>query len=273
MMNKKGAVAIGIIVILTIGIYSFLFYKITTSSMNIKNSLNPALYSGHVYAIHEGLENSLYLIFLKVFLDSYQKVLVHNSRAIGFEDADLNGRFRAFEEYSMGLIIKDAKNIPESEQNNFTKLLVNDFFSIDFDGNYSTIFFSPWTSNMSFGGVSFVLAEYSSIVKTRIGFEMLELPSFDKIKNVHKTCSKGSTQDVENCLNKNLSNFNVLLKEEKESDDCLYNVVTFNLATKDKYYVLEKMQSINFDLIFNIDLTEDEKTECKRKKINLITIN
>lgn len=272
-MNKRGAIAIGIIVLLTIGIYSFLFYKITTNSMNIKNSLNPVLYSGHVYAIHEGVENSLYLVFLSVFLDSYQGVLVDNSKTIGFEEDDLNERFRAMEEYRMGLVIDDVKKVSSNDKNNFTEMLSNNVFSIDFDGDYSTIFFSPMISKVSFGGISFVNAEYSSVVKSSIGFEMLELPSFDKIKDVYKICSKSSVQDAEDCLNKSFSNFNVLLKDEKDSDDCLYNVATFNLTTKDKYYVLEKMQSINFDLVFNIDLTEDEKAECNRKKSNLIMIN
>jgi len=270
-MNKKGAVAIGIIVVLVLGLYSFLFFKIITNSMVVKNNLNPVLYSGHVYATHEGVENSLYLIAIGVFIDSYQRALAHNSKIIGFDDADLNERFRAMENYQMGLIVLDAKNIPDAKQNNFTKLLIDDSFGIDFDGDYSSFFLHPLDSKISFGGSDFIVAEYSSPVKAMVGFDMLGLPSFDKIKNIHESCSANEdSNEIEKCISNGFSGFIVSLLEEKDSSDCLYNIITFNLVSVDKYYVLDKMQSINFDLVFNIDLTEDEKIECNRKKSNLI---
>jgi hypothetical protein len=278
MKNKKGALAVGVIVVMTILLFSYLFFKVITNSADIKNNLNPVLYSGYVYAEKESYENSLYLILFEDFLNSYQKVLGDSSEKIGREKIDLNESFeQEFKENFDRVVVDSKKFVGGGKNNSFLLFLSENNYDVKFDGNYSSVVFPEWTVERIVSGENFVRSKYTSSVESSVGFEKLGLLSFNQIKGIYCECLKSlSMSDTEKCFRDEFRDFNVTFSDRFFSGNIptvsgaitggmgsSANVVSSLQGTqspswrvvlvksKEKYYVDGEMKNIEFNLVFD----------------------
>lgn len=260
MLNKRGEVAVGVMVIVTLLLFTFLLVQINVNASNVRDSFTIVYSYGDVYTEQESIQNSMYFVLFKSFLNNYKVVLDENSQKIGFEAVNLNDKFReklsadlaAFSNYQ-------GKNI-------FELFLKEKKPYITFDGERAKIIIDKWSTEKVIreGDNVYFNTSYSSALSSEVLFKRLELPSFDNIDGIYNDCTKMATEEfVEICFIANFQRFDVKFdyaaqrpgeslavpEIDPANDVKEYTIATF--TSKDKYLIDNQMQNIVFKLVFN----------------------
>lgn len=290
MFNKRGEVAVGVMVIVALLLFTFLLVQINVNASSVKDSFAIVYSYGDVYAAQESMENSLYFVLLESFLNNYKKVLDENSLDIGFSTVNLNDKFK--EKMNSDLVV--FSNYQGT--NRFELFLKEKKPYITFDGESAKIVVDKWREEkvLRDGENIYFNTSYGSALSSEVLFKRLELPSFDNINKIYSDCTQKITEDlIEVCFKTNLQRFDIKFEYVVQRPTVSatstfgYSQPAFNansatesisgnlpsgsvlspaannlnsdnskvytiatLTSKDKYYINKQMQNVEFKLVF-----------------------
>lgn len=260
--GKRAAISVVVMVIVTLFMFISILIAINYSSSKISENFNTVSQLNDVYARQQGYENTLYFKLVESFLDSYQKVLKDNSIRIGNDNSLSLGEVFRLEVDSNFRKVDDDSSPTLKELFSKSDPLV-------FDGENIYVKNSMFNTGKEFS-VSNSQINYVFVLNTSLGFDRLELPSFDDIIKVHSECNSSANKDnIEVCLNQKIPNFNAAL-------ECFYidqfgvkipsslriidapnqNLMgdeecVIKMKSRDKYYLNKNMANIEFELNFD----------------------
>lgn len=254
--NKRGSIAVGIMTILVVIIYVYLLFSLQINSSNVKEEFDEVYVSGGVYGVVAGLDNSMQLILINSFLKSYEETLSENSLKI--DSVNLNEVFRKkieenIEDVSKKILVANNKEVLFVKVLSSPKKIVFDEESVSLEISPEIIKKEYKLDERNFS------VEYKYNIENKVGFDVFNLSSFNKILSVYKDCSgfEKSSGEIRGCLKDDLLEYDVELLKSEDSDDKKSETLTFKLTTKKEFFIDGENKKISFDLEFVVRLVNE----------------
>lgn len=251
MIKKRATVSILIMVMLTLVLFTYLLFSLNTNTSKISGDFELVKEVASVYSEKQGNENTVYFKLIKSFIDSYQRELSLNEDKFGINpDFDFNQDFLFLVNASFRKM-----NFEGIESNRVVGKIFNGSI-LSFDGD------SVLVTNKFVIRREARVANKNGILESALdsnvslGFDKLELYSFDEIRRVYENCTAINNQlsvkiAIKNCFKNNLKNFNFEVDMKNDPTSKTKKIGKIDATSKSKYFIDNKMENIRFVLKFD----------------------
>ncbi len=250
MQNKRGDVAILLLVVLVLLVTMTTIFTLVTSSEKVEIKISNTRFIENFYLKQDLAEFYIGQAGEKAIVKTYKEFVegddyinnpIRSEGEVEFGEihSKLNENFR--DKFRENFKTEFSYDFENNYLKNLRGIIIDDDFEVIVDSGILTIVIDSLEMNIFIKDINIT---YVPEIFLDFDFKKIGLHSFEEIYEIKEKCKED--ENIEDCYN-NLINFEVSVVEKEKSDEEKYIFAT--LATKKDFLIGEKFENIEFSFV------------------------